>query len=168
MPSAVVRPAIDPAALRMRMDIHRGGILSNPSRANADRQFSIRTFRGNASIAAVAGSLGKNSSLTARRAKRGRPKRSDRTLADGDLSGDADPAASSRKHDLAFQRAMRSAAARGLEHPPMIGIFKDTRPLNTATTFSPAPHSSGCTSPALICAELEAPRDPSIPCAQSQ
>jgi len=38
----------------------------------------------------------------------------------------------------------------------MIGVAKDIRPLNTPQMFEPVPHSSGCTSPALECAELVA------------
>jgi hypothetical protein len=41
----------------------------------------------------------------------------------------------------------------------MIGIVKDIRPLNIPRLFEPVPHSSGCTSPALECAELVAPND---------
>ena len=72
-----------------------------------------------------------------------------------DREGDADPAKSLQRADVAFQRAMRRAIAQGLEHPPMIGVFKDARPLSTPRLFEPVPHSSGCTSPALECAELE-------------
>jgi hypothetical protein len=71
-------------------------------------------------------------------------------------SGGPDPTRSSRSADLAFQRAMRRATARGLEHPPMIGVVKDIRPLHTPRLFEPVPRSSGCTSPALECAELVA------------
>jgi hypothetical protein len=68
-------------------------------------------------------------------------------------SGGADAAKSSYQSDLAFQRAMQSAIAQGLEHPPM-GVVKDPRPLNAPRLFEPVPHSSGCTSPALECADL--------------
>jgi len=74
-------------------------------------------------------------------------------------SGGADPTHWSRSPDLAFQRAMHCAIAQGLEHPPMIGIVKDIRPLNAPRLFEPVPHSSGCTSPALECAELVAHSD---------
>jgi hypothetical protein len=73
-------------------------------------------------------------------------------------SGGADPARSSYKSDLAFQHAMRCAIARGLENPP-IGIVKDHRPLTVPRLFEPVPHSSGCTSPALECADLVARSD---------
>jgi hypothetical protein len=65
----------------------------------------------------------------------------------------ADPA-SSQSADRDFQRAMQRAIARGLENPPMTGVFKDNRPLNPPRLFEPVPYSSGCTSPALECAEL--------------
>jgi hypothetical protein len=74
-------------------------------------------------------------------------------------SGGADPARSSDKSDLAFQHAMRCAIARGLENPPQIGIVKDRRPLTAPRRFEPVPHSSGCTSPALECADLVARSD---------
>jgi hypothetical protein len=67
-----------------------------------------------------------------------------------------DPARSFRRTDLAFQRAMQRAIAKGREHPPMIGVFKDERPLEAPRLFEPALRSSGCTSSALMCAELEA------------
>ncbi len=69
-------------------------------------------------------------------------------------SGGADPAKSSHKSDLAFQHAMRFAIAQGLENPPQIGVVKDHRPLTAPRLFEPVPHSSGCTSPALECADL--------------
>jgi len=74
-------------------------------------------------------------------------------------SGGADAARSSQKSDLAFQHAMRCAIAQGLENPPRIGVVKDHRPLTAPRLFEPVPHSSGCTSPALECADLVAPRD---------
>jgi hypothetical protein len=87
-------------------------------------------------------------------------KYADRTLPiNQNDSGGTDPTRSSRSADLAFQRAMRYATALGLEHPPMIGVVKDIRPLNTPRLFEPVPHSSGCTSPALECAELAADDD---------
>jgi hypothetical protein len=74
-------------------------------------------------------------------------------------SGGADPARSSLKSDLAFQHAMQCAMARGLEHPPHVGVVKDDRPLTAPRLFEPVPHSSGCTSPALECADLAACND---------
>jgi hypothetical protein len=74
------------------------------------------------------------------------------------------PARSRRRGDPAFQRAMRRAIAQGREQPPMIGVFKDDRPLDAPRLFEPVPHSSGCTSPALVCAEWELePIDPLSP-----
>jgi hypothetical protein len=71
-------------------------------------------------------------------------------------TGGADPAASSYKSDLAFQRAMQSAIACGLERPPLVGVARDLRPLTAPRLFEPVPHSSGCTSPASECADLVA------------
>jgi hypothetical protein len=68
--------------------------------------------------------------------------------------GGADPTRSSYKADLAFQRAMHAAIARGLETPPLIGVVRDLRPLTAPRLFEPV---SGRTSPAFECAEL-APR----------
>src|ERR1700733_10772953 len=48
------------------------------------------------------------------------------------------------KQDLAFQRSMMRAIACGAEKPPMIGMFKDTRPLEAPRLFEAVPHSSGC------------------------
>jgi hypothetical protein len=56
---------------------------------------------------------------------------------------------------------MHRAIAQGRECPPMIGVFKDQRRLDAPRLFEPVPHTSGCTSPALVCAELlEAERLP--------
>jgi len=49
---------------------------------------------------------------------------------------------------------MLRAIAAGKENPPMVGVFKDLRPFDAPRLFEPVPHSSGCTSPALECAEL--------------
>jgi hypothetical protein len=73
--------------------------------------------------------------------------------------GGADPASSALKCDLAFQHAMRRAIAQGLEHPPAVGVFRDLRPLTAPRLFEPAPHASGCTSPASECADLAARPD---------
>src|SRR5882724_10760694 len=84
-------------------------------------------------------------------------KRNDREPLSSPETGDARevrPRRSFRRADLAFQRAMRRAVAQGREHPPMIGVFKDARLLEAPRLFEPVPHSSGCTSPALVCAEL--------------
>lgn len=101
--------------------------------------------------------IGRTAGFPARRIKTSRIKHVDRRppLNQND-SGGADLARSSYKSDLAFQHAMRCAMARGLEHPPRIGVVKDHRPLTAPRLFEPVPHSSGCTSPALECAELAA------------
>jgi hypothetical protein len=74
-----------------------------------------------------------------------------------DSSGVAEAAAGSwHAQDLAFQRAMMRAVGSGLEKPPLIGVFKDTRRFDAPRLFEPVPYSSGCTSPACECAELVA------------
>jgi len=100
---------------------------------------------------------GNTSGSLERRIKDAAPRHASRTLPlNQNDSGGADPTKSSRSADLAFQRAMRRAIARGLENPPMIGLVKDARPFKAPRLFDPVPHSSGCTSPALACAELAA------------
>jgi len=65
-----------------------------------------------------------------------------------------------RNDDLAFQKAMRRAIKRGLEHPPMVGTFKDeTLPTHYHQYFVPNQPHSGCSSPAQECAELCSPFD---------
>jgi hypothetical protein len=101
----------------------------------------------------------KSPRLCDRRATASRVKQTDRQppLNYNEAGGD-DPVRSLQKSDLAFQHAMRRAIARGLECPPAIGVIKDHRPLTVPRLFEPVPHASGCTSPALECAELAAPR----------
>jgi hypothetical protein len=94
-----------------------------------------------------------------RRVRNVRPKRDRMPPIDRNDTGGADPAASSYKADLAFQRAMQFAIARGLENPPLIGVTRDLRPLTAPRLFEPVPHSSGCTSPARECAELAAQKN---------
>jgi len=95
-----------------------------------------------------------------RRLNSSAPKEVHRTLPiNHNDSGGIDPTKSSQRADLAFQHAMRCAIAQGLERPPTIGVVKDIRPLNVPRLFEPVPHSSGCTSPALECAELMAHTD---------
>jgi hypothetical protein len=113
----------------------------------------MSSFRNQAAIAIEFRRPGKRSASINRRIK----KRRDRTPPiNHNESGGADLAKSSLKADLAFRRAMQRAIAHGLEHPPTIGVRKDARPLIAPRLFDPVPHSSGCTSPALECAELMA------------
>jgi hypothetical protein len=132
--------------------------VRNQSGAAPEQKMIISTFRDRMSIVGRHRRI-KSGSLE-RRVKNPALKYGDRTLPinQNDSGGD-DPTKSSRNADLAFQRAMRCAVARGLEHPPMIGVFKDIRPPNAPRLFDPVPHSSGCTSPALECAELMAHND---------
>lgn len=93
------------------------------------------------------------------------PKNNDRRARAGGATGGrsrAAPVRSFRKQDLAFQNAMMRAIASGRETPPMIGIFKDARRFDAPRLFEPVAHSSGCTSPGLVCAELIADADPLV------
>ena len=140
--------------------ISSGGVVRSQSGAVSEHKTIIPAFRNPIPIAGPHRRIAKKSGSRERRLKNSALKYSDRTLPiNQNDSGGTDPTRSSRSADLAFQRAMRSANARGLEHPPMIGIVKDIRPLSTPRLFEPVPHSSGCTSPALECAELVAPND---------
>jgi hypothetical protein len=160
MPSAVVQfrpwPSGSPALMH---GISSGGLVRNQSGAAPERKMITSAFRDRIPIAGRHRRIGKTSGSLERRIKNPVLKY-DRTLPiNQNDSGGTDPTRSSPKADLAFQHAMRCAIARGLEHPPMIGIFKDIRPLNAPRLFDPVPHSSGCTSPALECAELMAHND---------
>jgi len=97
--------------------------------------------------------------------KRADPKNNERRARAGGTAGDRTrtaPVRSFRKQDLAFQNAMMRAIASGREAPPMIGVFKDSRRFDAPRLFEPVPHSSGCTSPGLVCAELIADADPLV------
>lgn len=161
MPSAVVqlcpRPSGSPALM---YGISSGGIVRNQSGAAPEQKMIISAFRAPISIVDRHRRVDKTSGPHERRVKNPALKYGDRTLPinQNDSGGD-DPTKSSRRADLAFQRAMQCAVARGLERPPMIGVSKDVRPLNAPRLFDPVPHSSGCTSPALECAELMAHND---------
>jgi hypothetical protein len=125
--------------------------------AASEQKTIIPTFRDQTPIAGPHRRVAKKSGSRGRPIKNSASKYADRTPPiNRNDSGGTDPTKSSRSADLAFQRAMRRATAQGLEHPPMIGVVKDIRPLNTPRLFEPVPHSSGCTSPALECAELVA------------
>jgi hypothetical protein len=128
--------------------------------AASEQKTIISAFRDRIPIAGPHRRKVKKSASRGRRLKNSALKYAGRTLPiSQNDSGGADPTKSSRSADLAFQRAMRRAIGKGLEHPPMIGLVKDTRPLNTPRLFEPVPVSSGCTSPALECAELMAHSD---------
>ena len=117
----------------------------------------ISTFRGGLPIPVIAPRVDSRPDSVAWLPKPPGLQPHDRTPSidrEGGASADADPAKSLRKADRAFQRAMRRAIAQGLEHPPMIGVFKDARPPQAPRLFDPVPHSSGCTSAAQECAEL--------------
>lgn len=134
--------------------------MRNQSGAAPEQKMIIPAFRARISIVGRHRRLDKKSGSLERCVKSPALKYGDRTLPiNHNDSGGDDPTKSSRSADLAFQRAMQGAVARGLEHPPMIGVSKDIRPLNAPRLFDPVPHSSGCTSPALECAELMAHND---------
>jgi len=136
--------------------------------AASEQKTIIPAFRDRTPIAGPCRRIARKSDPRRRRLKNPASKYADRTPPiNRNDSGGADPTRSSRTADLAFQRAMRRATAQGLEHPPMIGVAKDMRPLNTPQMFEPVPHSSGCTSPALECAELVAHDERVVGCAES-
>jgi len=103
--------------------------VRNQSRAATERNLVISAFKDGIGVAINAPRTGKKLGSVVRRVKKVRLKRGSRTPPISPGGGGADPARSSRKADFAFQRAMRRAIAQGLEHPPMIGVFKDARPL---------------------------------------
>jgi hypothetical protein len=126
----------------------------------AEQAAAIAAFKNGASVNAVAGLLGKTPGSVEWLLKKSGLKKNDHKKPLPNEAGDsiAAPAARSfRKADLAFQRAMHRAIKAGLEKPPMIGVYKDKRPLDVPRLFAPAPHSSGCTSPAGDCADLFSP-----------
>ena len=123
-------------------------------------QAAIAAFKNGASVNRVAGLVGLTPGSVEWLLKKNGLKRNDHRKPRADEAGDAiaAPAAqSARKADLAFQRAMHRAIKAGLEKPPMIGIYKDDRPLDAPRLFAPTPASSGCTSPAADCADLVLP-----------
>jgi len=131
--------------------------VRNQSGATSERKLIISAFRTRTPFAVNYPLVGKKPGFVERHFNNPAPRRRDRAppINQNDYGG-ADPTKSLQKADLAFQRAMRRAIAQGLEHPPMIGVFKDKRPLNAPRLFDPVPHYSGCTSPAQECAELVA------------
>src|SRR5258708_3688220 len=128
--------------------ISSGGVVRSLIGAASEQKTIIPAFRDRTPIAGPHRRIARKSGSRGRRLKNSAPKYADRTPPiNRNDSGGADPTRSSRSADLAFQRAMRSATARGLEHPPVIGVVKDIRPLNTPRLFEPVPHSSAYTSP---------------------
>jgi hypothetical protein len=125
--------------------------------AASEQKTIAPAFRDRIPIAGPHRRLAKRSGTRGRRPKTSALKYAGRTLpVNRNDSADLGTKTWSRRADLAFQRAMRGAIAKGLERPPMIGIAKDMRPLNAPRLFEPVPSSSGCTSPSLECAELVA------------
>jgi hypothetical protein len=125
------------------------------SGAASAQETIVPALRDRIPIAGPRRRLAKTSRSRRKRLKNSALKYAERTQPINQNDG-ADRTKPSRSADLAFQRAMRRAIVRGLEHPPMIGVVKDIRPLDTPRLFEPVPCSSGCTSPALECAELMA------------
>jgi len=135
-----------------------GGIMEKQPCTATERPVVVAAFKDGVAVAAIAPRIGDTPGSLEWPLKKARLRRNNRKRPIRHEDGDTEHAHSAqslRKADLAFQRAMRRAVAQGREHPPMIGIFKDARPLNDPRLFEPVPHSSGCTSPALVCAEFE-------------
>jgi hypothetical protein len=157
------------AALRSCTEFPSGGVVRSQSGAASEQKTIIPALRDRIPIdrkpidripISPRRRVAKISGTRGRRLNNSTLKYADRTLPiNRNDSAGTDPTKSSRSADLAFQRAMRCAIAQGLEHPPMVGIVKDIRPLITPRLFEPVPHSSGCTSPACDCAELMAHND---------
>jgi len=140
--------------------ISSGGIVRGLHGAASEQKTIRPAFRDRIPIAGPHRRKVKKAGSRGRRPSNAALKWADRTPPiNRNNSSGTDPTRSSRRADLAFQRAMRCAIAQGLERPPMIGAVKDMRPLNTPRLFEPVPSSSGCTSPALECAELAAHGD---------
>ena len=141
--------------------------MANHPPSATERAFAISAFKNGVAVAAIARQIGKQPGSVTWLLKTAGLKGNARQAPLDFESSDAahDPARSFRRGDRAFQRAMLRAIAKGREHPPMIGIFKDGRPLDAPRLFEPVPRISGCTSPAWVCAELEnrTPADPPSP-----
>ena len=67
-----------------------------------------------------------------------------------------------RRRPAAFQQAMYRAIQRGLEKPPLIGVFKNNTPLDFHCHYSPPPLHSCCSSPSRDCAELGDAKGPYV------
>ena len=158
VPSSALRAVLRSSTEFSRKCLVRTQVVRNQFGAAPEQKTFIPAFTDPISPPRRRRRIGKTAGFPGRRVKNSRIKRLDRRppLSQND-SGGVDQTRSSHKSDLAFQYAMQCAIARGLEHPPRIGVVKDVRPLNAPRLFEPVPYSSGCTSPALECAELEAP-----------
>jgi hypothetical protein len=139
------------------------GVRMSPARShlgkNSDKTSSGKTSSGRTTNNRSNGTSIKTPDLTGRRIRNIALKHDRMPPINQNDTGDFDLANSSYKADLAFQRAMHSAIACGLERPPLIGVARDLRPLRAPRLFEPVPHSSGCTSPAFECAELAAHKE---------
>jgi transposase-like protein len=132
--------------------------MANQPRVATERTPVLSAFQDGGAVAMTARRTGVRPGLVHWLRKKAKRKGNDRKRPINRKAGDfehGDPAQPLRQADLAFQRAMRRAVAEGREHPPMIGVFKDARRLDAPRLFDPVPPSSGCTSPALVCFELE-------------
>jgi hypothetical protein len=154
--------------LRMRQASNRrapnrlGGNRAGRSCTPLEEAAVISAFRQGIAITAIARRSGKPPGAIAWMLKKAGLKKNIHKRPSADEGGDAAPEdqpISFRRQDLAFQQAMRRAVALGKENPPMIGVYKDARPLDAPRLFEPVPHSSGCTSPARECADLASPFD---------
>jgi hypothetical protein len=135
--------------------------LQTPDRTRVPSEEAvIAAFKAGVAVAAIARHVGRTArsiQWTLRKAGlRPDPHKRPTAVEPGDATIH-DQATSFRDQDLAFQRAMARAIAAGQEHPPMVGVRKDERPLNARFVFEPVPHTSGCTSPASECADLASP-----------
>ena len=140
----------------------QGGHVTERSYTPSEAAAVISAFKEGMAITAIARRSGRPSGAIAWMLKKAGLKKNVHKRPSADEGGDAAPegqAISFRRQDLAFQQAMRRAVALGKENPPMIGVYKDERPLAAPRLFEPVPHTSGCTSAARECADLASPFD---------
>jgi hypothetical protein len=142
---------------------HGGARMLEAPYTLAQQTVIISAFRGGVAVDVIAEVVGKTlESVEDLLAKVGLKTHAAETSEDDDEPelSQAAVAERYRQDDLAFQKAMHRAIRRGLERPPIIGMFKDdTLPNHYHQSFVPPALYSGCSSPAQQCAELCSPFD---------
>lgn len=125
----------------------------------AEEAIVVSAFRHGVAVSDIATVIGKSPQFVARMLGNAGvtiidpPKPPPDPLEDAD-EADSLPTRNCVAGDLAFQNAMHKAIRRGLERPPMIGVSKNSTPLEFQRHYHRAPLHSGCSSPARDCAEL--------------
>jgi hypothetical protein len=131
--------------------------MSSDPHTLAQEAVVISAFQNGIAIHDIAAVIGKTPEAVGRLLEKAGLKVVDAPKAQPDPDEDADspgPVANCIVGDLAFQNAMYRAIKRGLEKPPMIGVYKDNTPLEFQRHYHRTPLHSGCSSPARDCAEL--------------